>query len=60
MPYAMVHLGVAHLLTKKLQIKLLPDFYIGASAPDAVHLRENYGASKNISHLRDHWKNYHR
>jgi len=54
----MIHLGVAENLIGKLKIKELSDFYLGAISPDAVHLRKNYYEAKNISHLRDNWRNY--
>ena len=49
MPFTMIHLGVAEKLIEKLKINELSDFYLGAISPDAVHLRENYKESKNIS-----------
>jgi len=52
MPWTMIHLGVAGNLTDKFKINEIPDFYLGAVAPDAVHYRENYVREfKDISHL---------
>ena len=52
MPWTMIHLGVAGNLTDKFKINKIPDFYLGAVAPDAVHYRANYIREyKDISHL---------
>jgi len=48
----MIHIGVAGNLTDKFKINKIPNFYLGAVAPDAVHYRENYIREyKDISHL---------
>jgi len=61
MPLPIVHLGVARNLLNNIKFKDISSYYLGAIAPDAVHMRENYkGENKRISHLhsadRDIWK----
>ncbi len=54
MPLPMVHLGVARMILERTSmIKDYPQFYLGAIAPDAVHMRINGNKQdKNKSHLR--------
>jgi len=52
MPLPMVHLAVAHALA--LSPADPGDYYLGALAPDAIHMREGWvRADKDRSHLRD-------
>lgn len=54
MPLPMVHLAVAEKLTSALEITDYGSFWLGAIAPDAVHMREDFHSEyKLASHLRD-------
>ena len=52
MPLPMVHLSVAQKFAENIDIKNHALFYIGALAPDAIHMRENHSREKKrITHL---------
>lgn len=52
MPLPMVHLCVAERLVNPFKIKDKSSFYLGAIAPDSVHMRENFKREqKKISHI---------
>ena len=52
MPLPIVHLGVAKNLAPKLGVKNLPNYYLGAISPDAIHMRKNHiREDKHNSHL---------
>jgi len=42
MPLPMVHLGVARMVSDKLDISDLPAFYLGTIAPDGIFTREGF------------------
>ena len=42
MALPMVHLGAAEAARKYLEINSLPSYYLGAIAPDGVHMLEEY------------------
>jgi hypothetical protein len=51
MSYGMTHLAVAKELAERLNITDHPQYYMGAIAPDSVHMRENYHSDmKKNSH----------
>lgn len=69
MPSAIVHLYVANRLSDYLEIKNLPQFYLGAISPDAVNLngfadeKTRYGAhirSKNPEVWKENVRNFHK
>lgn len=48
----MVHLGAAEAARKHVEIHSLPSYYLGAIAPDGVHMLEGYTSQmKDQSHL---------
>ena len=50
MSFTMTHLAVAKRVNDKLGIvKDLPSFFLGAVAPDAVHMRENFNGDMKVS-----------
>lgn len=52
MALPMVHLGAAEAARKYLKINSLPSYYLGAIAPDGVHMLEDYTSQmKDKSHL---------
>ena len=53
MPLSMVHLAVARKIINDFNgINNLPSFYLGAIAPDAIHMSEKQGEeAKQKSHL---------
>ncbi len=52
MALPMVHLGAAEAARKYLEINSLPSYYLGAIAPDGVHMLEEYTSQiKDKSHL---------
>ena len=54
MPLPMVHLCVAHQAAQGSALQDKGEYYLGAIAPDAVHMRPEYVPEyKHISHLRE-------
>ena len=59
MPLPMVHMAVAHEIAKIRGVEPTGSYYLGAIAPDAVHMRADYESRhKAASHFSDYWSQY--